>query len=410
MSASKTDRLEVKKAKLTEKGFTYETFRLVGWHKGSRVRKQFKSRAEADGEKNRLEVEAANAESGTRAVNTRLTVAQVATAETLFTLTSDPLFAVQWFTENYRPLRHEMPLGLPDTAGTAAALFLAERAKHVRPCVLADYKRTMTDFCAAFPTRRVHEIPTEDVQQFLDGRGVGKKRFNNMRGELCTFFTYCMTTPRRWVRENPVTPIPAFEITRGLPEILTPEKAAEIMAYVESYDGGGDRVAQRGCLAPYFALALFAGIRPDPIKGELKKLADREDLARLINSERGVILIPPEVSKVKSVRQIKLRPNLVAWLARYPLKQFPILPSGFQKMIGEVRNKFELGHDVLRHTFISAHVAKFRSLGEAALEAGNSEAMVKTHYLNMMTDAEGAAFWSIVPTPQQTTEATQTAA
>jgi hypothetical protein len=56
------------------KGFTYEAFRLIGWHHGEGVRRQFKRREEASGEKNRLEVEAANAESGTRAINTRLTV------------------------------------------------------------------------------------------------------------------------------------------------------------------------------------------------------------------------------------------------------------------------------------------------------------------------------------------------
>ena len=68
MSASKTHRLEIKKAKFCEKGFTYETFRLVGWHQGTRVRRQFKSRAEAEVEKNRLEVEAANAVGAVRPI------------------------------------------------------------------------------------------------------------------------------------------------------------------------------------------------------------------------------------------------------------------------------------------------------------------------------------------------------
>ena len=35
----------------------------------------------------------------------------------------------------------------------------------------------------------------------------------------------------------------------------------------------------------------------------------------------------------------------------------------------EVFEKFALTHDVLRHTFISMFVAKFRSMGEAALQA-----------------------------------------
>jgi hypothetical protein len=45
----------------------------------------------------------------------------------------------------------------------------------------------------------------------------------------------------------------------------------------------------------------------------------------------------------------------------------------------------------MRHTFISMHVAKFRSLGEAALQAGNSEAIIKKHYLDLKSTARGQA-------------------
>lgn len=44
----------------------------------------------------------------------------------------------------------------------------------------------------------------------------------------------------------------------------------------------------------------------------------------------------------------------------------------------------------MRHTFISMFVAKFRSIGDAAIQAGNSEAIIRRHYLDMksQTDAE----------------------
>jgi hypothetical protein len=57
----------------------------------------------------------------------------------------------------------------------------------------------------------------------------------------------------------------------------------------------------------------------------------------------------------------------------------------------------QLGHDVLRHTFFSMHVAKHKSVGEAALEGGNTEAVLKKHYLNLATYTEGDEFWGIVP-------------
>lgn len=167
MKATNCTRLTIKKVPIKYrqkvedeiKVYTYEAWGLRGWLNGQRIRKQF---------------EAAFSRLGERSLSE----------------------AIEWFLANYRAPHKEMPLGSPEVEGTAAALFLAERAKHVRPFVLSDYKCTMKDFCAAFPTRKVHEIPTEDVQLFLDKRNVGKKRFNNMRGEICTFFGYCMTAPR----------------------------------------------------------------------------------------------------------------------------------------------------------------------------------------------------------------------
>jgi hypothetical protein len=59
--------------------------------------------------------------------------------------------------------------------------------------------------------------------------------------------------------------------------------------------------------------------------------------------------------------------------------------------------KFGLTHDVLRHTFISMHVGKYRSMGEAALQAGNSEAIIRRHYLDLKTPAEAEEFFAIMP-------------
>ena len=43
------------------------------------------------------------------------------------------------------------------------------------------------------------------------------------------------------------------------------------------------------------------------------------------------------------------------------------------------------------------HVAKFKSLAAVALEAGNSETMIRRHYLNLVSEAEAERFWSITP-------------
>ena len=73
------------------------------------------------------------------------------------------------------------------------------------------------------------------------------------------------------------------------------------------------------------------------------------------------------------------------------------MPRGFRRLRLKFRKQFDLSHDVLRHTFISMFVGKFRSLGDAALQAGNSESIIRKHYLDLKTAAEADEFFGIVP-------------
>jgi hypothetical protein len=82
-----------------------------------------------------------------------------------------------------------------------------------------------------------------------------------------------------------------------------------------------------------------------------------------------------------------------------------VIPVGLlNRLRGEpsldpVAEKFDLSHDIMRHTFISMHVAKYRSMGEAALQAGNSESIIRKHYLDLKTPAQDEQFFGILPTP-----------
>ena len=79
------------------------------------------------------------------------------------------------------------------------------------------------------------------------------------------------------------------------------------------------------------------------------------------------------------------------------MDKFPIVPTNLQHLREKAVEKFDLTHDVMHHTFISMFVAKFRSVGEAALQAGNSEAIIRKHYLDLKTEEEAAEFARIIP-------------
>jgi integrase len=156
------------------------------------------------------------------------------------------------------------------------------------------------------------------------------------------------------------------------------------MTSVEGYRDGSSGAV--------FALCLFAGIRPCLRTGEILKL--RPEHVRL---DTGVIHIEPEVSKVRMKRNVAIQPNLAAWLQAYPLERFPIIVPALQKHRARIAKLFGLSHDVMRHTFISFFIAKYRSMGEAALQAGNSESIIRRHYLDLKSAAEAEDFFNILP-------------
>src|SRR5437764_7845639 len=60
----------------------------------------------------------------------------------------------------------------------------------------------------------------------------------------------------------------------------------------------------------------------------------------------------------------------------------PILPTkNFQHIRARIAKKFGLSHDILRHTFISMFIAKFRSLGEAARSEEHTSELQSPMYL-----------------------------
>jgi hypothetical protein len=252
----------------------------------------------------------------------------------------------------------------------------------------------------------VHTVTEASVISYLkslralDGVTPAKKKtWNNHRNEIASFFLWAgkkdFSTNRPWTFSNPTENVGAYSakrIAEQRPDIATtsPEKTRELFTYLMNY--------KEGRLVKWFALAYFAGIRPSTDQGELAKLAERED--ELINLTTGRIMLPADVTKTKDSRPIVISDNLKAWLQAY--EGHPIMPSNLKNDCREVRKKFGLQNDETRHSFISYHVALHRSIGDTALQAGNSERMIKKHYLDHQSKEEGQAFFSIVPNAAKT--------
>ncbi len=392
-----------------------EVFRLSGTLNGDRIRKNFKNRGDAVAERQKLTIRFHNEEPEGRTIWTTLTQAENQEAIAAFSRLKRSgsnrslSFVVNYFLNHYKEAAFSV------SVAEATDQYFEQKSRDTQRGIITERQEKainmeLKKLVSHFDGRMINEITADEIKDYLDsplGRSKATpslKTWNNRRGYISTFFRFCHS--KKFVGENPILEVPQYRIkqARGTATTLSANEARELMHFLETYRGEKNKTetwwGEEGCMVPYFALTLFAGIRPDYKDGEIAKLAQKD-----IRLETGVIFIEPEVSKVNEKRSIQIQPNLAQWLRCYPISDYPIIPARrFRDMWVNVRQRFKLSHDVLRHTFITMLVARFRSVGDASLQAGNSEAVIRKHYLDIRTQEEADEFWNIMPQKTATAE------
>lgn len=364
------------------------SWRVDGRLHGVRIRKNFKTREEAIAEKATQELKALQAEAGLQSATTFLSEEQLREAETAFNRLKEKPRSLSFYLDyaltNYR--EPETQRLLADAVADYTAAKQHEREQdQISESHLVFMKRDLKRFVRSFPKATVAELTAERLINYFNLGKPSLKTYNNRRGIVSTFLKFAFQ--RGWISENPIAKVPHHRIRRkrGAVATLSTAKAAELMAAVEALDGGR--------FVPFFALCLFAGIRPCLRTGEILRLKPED-----VNLETGFIFVSADVSKVREPRKVTIQPNLIAWLKAYPPTDArPIVPKNLQHVRARLAKAHGLSHDIMRHTFISMFVAKFRSIGEAAIQAGNSEAIIRKHYLDMKSQTEAEEFFGIMP-------------
>lgn len=385
-----------------------KAWRLSGTLNGERIRQNFKTRKAATELRQKYDIRQLNEEPEGRTVWTTLTLGQnedaIAAVNILkrAKLSKSLSFAANYLVEHYREAERIGPVQ-QITQEYLESRSMDETRGLISRVQYNTIRAEMRTFEKVFKNRTIDTINTDDLKTYLEGKlpesrkAASLKTWNNRRGVLSTFFKFCQQ--HKYTADNPVIYVQQFKVkkARGTADTLSAEKATEFMHWLESYKGKqnkkGSWWGEPGCMVPYFALTLFGGIRPDYTAGEILKL--RPEHIRL---DTEVIFIEPEVSKTNEKRSVRIQPNLKLWLETYPIEKFPILPQRrFKDMFRHIREYWELPPDVMRHTFISMTVGAFRSVGDASLQAGNSEAVIRKHYLDLKSVEEADKFWKIVP-------------
>jgi integrase len=228
-------------------------------------------------------------------------------------------------------------------------------------------------------------ISRDEIEKILD---LLPRSSRNLKiRHLSAFFNHCIR--KDWLKESPVRKIQKGKAKEkdGPIEIFTSEDVKKFLYTV---------VSQCPEALPYFAIAFFAGTRPEEI-GKLtwQDVCDAE------------ISIPASVSKTRSERYTSINPTLKAWLDWHRnsggVSVGRIYPRS-QKTLERTRrtlvrkSQIRWIQDGPRKTFASAHYKTHQNENLTVRELGHKgNAMLHRHYNRNIRAEEAEAFWAILP-------------
>lgn len=233
-------------------------------------------------------------------------------------------------------------------------------------------------------------VGSADMEGWLRGLGGAGRTRNNVRISVVTLFNF--SKARGYLPKGMTTEAESVARARdkgGAIGILSPEELAGLL---RAADGAGNAEAAR-----YLALGAFTGLRT----AELLRLRWDD-----INAARGHVTVRAENAKTATRRLVTIGPALAAWLARYPAptgaaasgKVFSGVHAATRTIaFAKEHNGGAWPANCLRHGFASYRLAHVKDAARVALEMGNSPQMLFANYRELVTEAEAATWFAIMP-------------
>ena len=245
-------------------------------------------------------------------------------------------------------------------------------------------KKQLEDFHA----EQLSTLDADHWQQWLPkwrkSGDYSARSFNHLRTFLVSL--YSLPSAVKVYPQNPVKLIPPAKQKKKEVIIAGNQQTRDILH--RTYDEDPE-------LTPWFAIAFFAGLRPD---SELAKL-DWKD----INFDEKWIRIGFG-NKTDTKRFVDLSDTLTAWLTPFKKVSGQILPKNIRKRKNTlIDGILTWERDITRHTYGSNLEAQARAEGKDAkatvlTNMGHNVAQTfEQHYRNARTAKQAAEFWAIAP-------------
>jgi integrase len=274
--------------------------------------------------------------------------------------------------------------------GVVKEAVASKTADGLRRATLIEFEHRAGHFAKAFPARDIGSITLEEIESWLRGSFPHPVTRNNNRKAVLNLFNFAMS--KKYISENPAKQIQKAKEARNEIGILTPDQVSALLTNASPE------------ILPHFAIALFAGIRPDELAPDRK--ADQGLESSDVKWKQGIIRVRAEVSKVGKPRNVKIEPNLAKWLKPYHKAAGRVSPP---KWVGKKWGELFRGartaagitdwqDDILRHSYATYWLETHRDAPALAMEMGNSVEVILERYNKVLDEPEDAKlFWAIMP-------------
>lgn len=262
-----------------------------------------------------------------------------------------------------------------------ADLLQVKRGANRRPDTLTDAESRLNRFATSFGDCALGAITLHDLERWLAGLEVGPVSRDNYRRAVVGLFNY--GARRGLCDRNPALGLAKSGRDERMPAILTPKQAQDLLEAAQAHAPE---------MVPYFAVGMFAGLRP------------QNELARcawcFINFKKKTIKVDPATAKRRRTRYVKMSANLIAWLTPYRQTSGTIFYS--RRLFRRVLDKAGISTwipDVMRHSFGSYHLVAHGDANATALQLGHAGApgVLFDHYRELVEPKDARAFWKIKP-------------
>ena len=282
----------------------------------------------------------------------------------------------------------------PTTVADAVKAFQAWHIPKVNARTASDIRWRLDTFGEAFKGRSLHQINAGELEDWIHSHG-NDLSVRSFYKRLRPLFDHALR--RRWIAENPIELVPPPETPAKHKEIYT---ALQFHALMGNADGiARDDGKSWPALVPFLVLAGYAFMRTS----ELVRLYASEDVLRWedILFDTDQIHVRETVGKatrraVGNERVIPLLPKARSWLEDYRKDSGYVVDMLHHEFSEQWRSlhselKMKTIPNGLRRSAISHALAAEPELSvvRVARWAGNSEATVKGHYYELLSQEQG---------------------